>query len=439
MNEERNPFPFLLPSTIYYPTVYYPTVTMRYLYSLLFMLSGMIPAAGQTFDLTQPQPRYSDATGYGYDVNASPAAKSVSPFYFSVKVPDGNYRITVTLGSNKRASSTVVRAENRRFFLPETPLKKKQLQSFTFVINKRSPFDENGRKIVRIKDREKEYFHWDDRLTLEFNGAAPAVSRITIEKDTTAVTVFLCGNSTVVDQFKEPWASWGQMFPRWFNDKVSVCNLAESGLTATSFVAQGRLDYILKHIRKGDYVFCEFGHNDQKEHGPGDGAWYNYSHVLKKYIDLIRRAGGYIIFCTPTQRRAFDSSHQHIQETHGDYPAAMRAVAQREHVPVIELHDMTRTFFETLGYDNSTKALVHYPANTFPGQDKALADNTHFNPYGAYEVSRMVVMGLRQLQSPLCQYLRTDWHDFDPAHPDDWRAFKWAPSVIFELAKPDGN
>ena len=95
-------------------------------------------------------------------------------------------------------------------------------------------------------------------------------------------------------------------------------------------------------------MICEFGHNDQKEKSAGCGAWYNSSYNLKKFIDEVRKKGGNIIFVTPTQRRMFDkATHSKIQETHGDYPDAMRAVAKREGVPVIELHGMTRTFFET--------------------------------------------------------------------------------------------
>ena len=171
-------------------------------------------------------------------------------------------------------------------------------------------------------------------------------------------------------------------------------------------------------MKKGDYVICEFGHNDQKEKTPGSGAWYNFSYNLKQYIDKVRAKGGNIIFVTPTQRRFFDkATRSKIQETHGDYPDAMRAVAQREGVPVIELHDMTRTFFETLGYESSKKSLVHYPANTYPNQPKALEDNTHFNPYGAYEVAKMVVMGMKQLHLPFLKYLRPDWQDI---HPQTW-------------------
>ena len=117
----------------------------------------------------------------------------------------------------------------------------------------------------------------------------------------------------------------------------------------------------------------------------------------------------------------------------------MREVARREGVPVIELHDMTRTFFETLGFENSKRALVHYPANTFPHQEKALADNTHFNPYGAYEVAKMVVMGMKAANLPIVNQLRTDWQDYDPSRPDDFQTFEWFPSIIYESLKPDGN
>ena len=101
--------------------------------------------------------------------------------------------------------------------------------------------------------------------------------------------------------------------------------------------------------------------------------------------------------------------------------------------------DMTRTFFETLGYENSKKSLVHYPANTYPNQPKALEDNTHFNPYGAYEVAKMVVMGMKQLNLPIVKYLRADWKDFNPAQPDDFNQFVWYPSVNQDVTKPDGN
>lgn len=373
------------------------------------------------------------------DLSKAQNVKSNAPFTRNIEVPDGNYKVTVVLGSKKKAGNTVVRAENRRLMVDEVATKKGQFKTVEFVVNKRTPEIEKGKR-VKVKDREKNYNTWDNAINLEFTGAAPAVKEVKIERDTTATTIFLCGNSTVVDQPYEPWASWGQMIPRWFGPEIAISNNAESGLTAGSFLGSYRLDKILTMMKKGDYVICEFGHNDQKEKMAGAGAWYNFSYNLKVFIDKVRAKGGNIIFVTPTQRRRFDdATHSKILETHGDYPDAMRAVAKREGVPVIELHDMTRTFFETLGYENSKKALVHYPANTFPGQDKPLADNTHFNPYGAYEIAKMVVMGMKQLHLPIVKYLRSDWKDFNPAQPDDYNKFVWYNSVQQDVTKPDGN
>jgi lysophospholipase L1-like esterase len=404
---------------------------------VLLALPALAAAQARTFDLTRRQPVYSDATGYGYDVTGAPK-KAGEPFFFSVRVPDGNYRVSVVLGSRKADAITTVRAESRRLMVENVPTKRRELKTYTFVVNKRSP-QIDATHSVRLKERERGYLDWDDRLTLEFNGKNPAVEQLTITPDTTATTLFLCGNSTVVDQSTEPWASWGQMITRWFGPDVAISNHAESGLTAGSFLAGLRLDKVLAMMHKGDYVFCEFGHNDQKEKGPGSGAWYNFQYNLKQFVDRVRQHGGHIVFVTPTQRRSFDSTQTKVLETHGDYPDAMRDVARREHVPVIELHDMTRTFFETLGYEGSKRALVHYPANTFPGQTRPLADNTHFNPYGAYEVAKMVVMGMRQLQLPFLTALRADWKDYDPAHPDDYKTFVWYPTPLADTTKPDGN
>lgn len=405
----------------------------------ILVLMTLMPVAlnAQTydFDMTKQQPVYSDSQGYGYDVLPAPDKKKpAEPFYFSVKVPDGNYLVKVVLGGKKN-SNTTVRAEGRRLMMDNITTKRaKDTQEVSFTVNKRTPLiDEKNR--VKIKDREKAYFTWDDKLTLEFNGDMPAVKHIHIEK-ADVPTIYLCGNSTVVDQNYEPWASWGQMITRWFGPEVAISNHAESGLTARTFIASNRLDKILTTLKKGDYVFVEFGHNDEKEKKPGDGAWYHYQYQLKIFVDQVRKKGADIVFCTPTQRRAFNDDKKTLMNTHGDFPAAMKMVAEKENVPLIDLNSLTKTFFETLGYEDSKRALVHYPKEMY---GRELADNTHFNTYGAYEVAKCVVMGMKQLNLPVVQYLRADWQDFNPAQPDDWKTFKWAPSRISENVKPDGN
>jgi len=363
---------------------------------------------------------------------------SDKPFSVSFALPDGNYKVTVTLGNRKKAGQTVVRAESRRHYCDLVTTKKNKFQTVSFIVNKHSPVI-SGNTRVKLKPREVGYKNWDDSLNLSFCGPAPAVQRIQVEPATEATTVFLCGNSTVVDQENEPWASWGQMITRWFGPQVAIANFAESGLSCTSFLAQLRLDKILSQLKQGDYVIVEFGHNDEKEKKPGDGAWYSYTRNLKIFVDRVRAAGGHIIFCTPTARRAFNADQKTINNTHGDYPEAMKAVARREQVPLIDLTRMSTLFYEALGFEGSKKSLVHYPANTFPGQDKPLADNTHFNPFGAWEIAKMVVMGLKQTGSPLAGYLTADWQDFSPETPDDPSAFVWYMSTGSNLLKPDGN
>ena len=398
----------------------------------------MLGVSAQTFDfdMTKPQSVYSIYNGAGYDILPAPDKKKpTAPFYFSVKVPDGNYKVRVVIGSKKKAGETTVRAEGRRLMVHNVATKKGELKSYEFVVNKRSPqIDEKNR--VKLKDREKGYLAWDDKLTIEFNGDLPQVQSIHIERDDQVPTVYLCGNSTVVDQNNEPWASWGQMITRWFGPEVAISNHAESGLTARTFIGAGRLDKILTTLKKGDLLIAEFGHNDEKEKRPGDGAWYHYQYQLKIFVDQVRAKDADIVFCTPTQRRAFNDDKKTIRNTHGDFPAAMLDVAKREQVPVIDLNGMTKTLFETLGFEDSKRALVHYPAELY---GRKLEDNTHFNPYGAYEVAKCVVMGMKQLQLPIVKYLRSDWQDFDPAQPDDWRTFKWAPSKLQDIVKPDGH
>ena len=363
---------------------------------------------------------------------------SNQPFTVSFAVPDGNYRVTVTLGNKKKAGQTVVRAESRRHYADLVTTKKNKYETVSFVVNKHNP-QIDAKTRVKLKPREFEYKNWDDSLNLSFCGPAPAVQRIQIEPANDVTTIFLCGNSTVVDQENEPWASWGQMITRWFNGDVAVANYAESGLSCTSFLAQLRLDKILTQMKKGDYVIVEFGHNDEKEKKAGDGAWYSYSRNLKIFADRVKAAGGHLIFCTPTARRAFNSDHKTINNTHGEYPEAMKTVARREGVPVIDLTAMSTKFYEALGEEGSKKSLVHYPANTFPNQDKPLADNTHFNPFGAWEIAKMIVMGLKGINSPLATHLRDDWQDFNPAQPDDPDAFVWHMSAGSNITKPDGN
>lgn len=379
---------------------------------------------------------YTDSLGYGYDLQPAPGKKSTAPYFFSVKVPDGNYHVTVTLGSKKKAASTSVRGESRRLFIENVTTKKGELKTYTFTINKRNTII-NEKERVKIKPREKSKLNWDDKLTLEFNGDAPACARIDIKRVEDVPTIFLCGNSTVVDQDNEPWASWGQMIPRFFTDKVCFANYAESGESSNTFINGNRLKKALSQMKAGDYIFVEFGHNDEKQKRPGCGAWGHFIYSLKIYIDEARARGAYPVLVTPTQRRNFKDDK--LVDTHGEFPEAVKFIAEKTGTPVIDLQQMTTILYETLGVEDSKKALVHYPAGTWPGQTKAFADNTHFNPYGAYQIAKCVIEGIKKAKLPLVKFLRDDYPGYDPAKPDSFDSFHWNNSPFTEIEKPDGN
>lgn len=358
-------------------------------------------------------------------------------FDFSAKVPDGNYLVTVTLGDKKKAARTTVKAESRRLMLYDIHTAKGEVRELSFVVNKRDyKIREGGLEAgkVILKPREGGKLNWDDFLTIEVGGEAPALSKIRIEPAPQGVrTIFLCGDSTVVDQDNEPWASWGQMFPWFWNANIAIANYAESGERADTFIGAGRLRKVLSVLQAGDYVFVEFGHNDQKiDAQPGKGAYYFFSQQLKIFIDQVRAKGGIPVLVSPTHRRNFDSEG-HIVETHLDYPEAMEWLARREGVAFIDLHRMSATFYEALGVEDSKSAFVHFKAGSYPGMPSDVADNTHFNPYGAYELAKCVVGAMQSMGLPIASEI-VNFSGFNPSQPDPKSEFHWPDSPWRDLA-----
>ncbi len=380
-----------------------------------------------------------DPAAYGFDLQPAPTmsggtCSSDKPFFFSVGATDGDYKVTVVLGGDK-ASTTTVRAESRRLLIFERPVAAGASDTETFVTNVRTPTIAGLNMQVKLKPREIGALDWDNKLTLEFNGEHPSVRSITIEPVSNVPTVYIAGDSTVVDQDKEPWAAWGQMLPVFMTDKICIANEAESGETIKSFVGERRYAKVMSTIRKGDYLMVQFAHNDQK---PGAVPLPEYKDTMKKFIADSKARGVTVILVTAMNRRRFDSDGK-IVNTLADYPQTTSDVAQEEHVALIDLNAMSKTLFEAMGPDGTLKAFVHFPANSFPGQPAALADDTHFNPYGAYELAQCIVKGIREQQLPLEPYLRKGIPAYDPAHPDAVADFHLPASPEISTDKPYGN
>lgn len=372
----------------------------------------------------------------GFDLQASPefsanACSSEHAFFVSVREPEGNYRVTVELGGPQE-SATTVKAESRRLMLEHVVVPAAEKEKHSFVVNLRTPAL-SGSDNVHLKPREIGSLDWDDKLTLEFTGKHPSVRSIRIEPVNVS-TIYLAGDSTVVDQDKEPWAAWGQMLPVFFDDKIAVANHAESGETIRSFETERRWDKIMSTLRAGDWLFMQFAHNDQKP-GRGFVSISEYKDLLRKYIQLAQSKGAHPTLVTSMNRRTFDADGK-IKLTLGEYPDAMREVAREQHVPLIDLNTMSKTLYEAMGPEGSVRAFVHYPANTFQDQPEPLKDDTHFNSYGALELAKCVVQAIRDLKLPLAKELRHGVAKFDPAHPDPPSIWIDQPDPFLSAVKP---
>ncbi len=386
-----------------------------------------------------PATAYTKELGYGFEPGARVTCAdrggdalrgdfctSAAPFYFSVALPEGNYDVTVTFGDREGETASTVKAELRRLMLERVQTARGKFETRTFTVNVRTPQIPAG-GAVKLKDRERtmEAWAWDEKLTLEFNNARPAVAAVEVRRNERAPTLFLLGDSTVCDQPREPYNSWGQMLTRFFRAGLAVANHAQSGESLRSSLGARRLDKVLSLIRPGDYVFIQFGHNDEKERGEGVGAFTTYKASLKRYVADARKKGATVAVITPMHRRTFDASGR-ITDSHGDYDDAVRQAAKELNAPLIDLHAMSKPFYEALGPEESKKAFA-------PG------DGTHHNNYGSYELARAVVEGIRAGRLGLSKHLSKDARPFDPARPDPVAAFKIPHSPLSTEAKPLGN
>jgi lysophospholipase L1-like esterase len=390
-----------------------------------------------------PGTTYSAALGYGFEAGSIVEAidrggddplrghfcTGSHPFFFSAAVPEGNYTVTVLLGDLQGESTTTVKAEVRRLEVEEQRTEAGRFAMRSFTVSVRTPgYPPDG--AVRLKPREKaaEAWNWDDKLTLEFSGERPCVCAVSIVPAPGVPTLFVAGDSTVSDQALEPFSSWGQMLPRFFGPGIAVANHAESGETLRSFVSERRLAKLDSLMRPGDFLLIQFGHNDQKEKGPGVGAFTTYKADLERFVADARAHGTTPVVITPVSRRTFGADGK-IENSLGDYPEAVRRVARQEGIACIDLNAMSATLYEALGPEGA-KAL-------FPNVNGNL-EATHHDDFGSYEVAKCVVEGIRAAGLPFARFLVGDAPRFDPAHPDAAAGFDVPPDPKSTTETPYG-
>jgi lysophospholipase L1-like esterase len=380
---------------------------------LLALLPMTAGAAAEVFDFraggnASALPAYDAARGYGFE--------STAPVRFSIRVPEGNWRVGVRVGRSNAPARVDIFAEQRRHMGAVLPDRRKSVER-SFVVNVRTPSlgelpaNATGGTQVRLKPREFGSLDWDDKLTIEITAAPDALESITLEP-ADVPTLYLAGDSTVTDQPVAPNASWGQRLTASFRPDIAVANHAESGETLKSFVTEQRLDKLLSRLRVGDWVMIQFGHNDQKTQWPqtyADAAT-TYPAWLRTWLAEVRRRGATPLLVTPPERRNFDPAGL-VVPTLADYADAMRAVAREERVALLDLNALSVRLYAALGPRLAPRAFAD------DGRDK-----THFNEYGADQLARGIAAALRAADPALTTGLETHLDatlpPFDPDHPE---------------------
>lgn len=220
-------------------------------------------------------------------------------------------------------------------------------------------------------------------------------------------TIYTIGDSTMADKKPEvnPETGWCQHLADFFDEQVTVKNHAVNGRSSKSFIDEGRWQTVRDSLQPGDVVFIQFGHNDQKQY---DSTRYTtpfgtYSGNLERFVAETRERGATPVLFTSIVRRKFGDDGKLI-DTHGDYPEAMRRVAAKFNVPLIDLQQLTEKRVNELG-DEPSKAMYLWtaPNDRFPEGRK---DDTHLSEHGAEMVAKLALEACKKQHLEFTKHLK---------------------------------
>ncbi|TRZ46481.1 rhamnogalacturonan acetylesterase [Robertkochia solimangrovi] len=224
------------------------------------------------------------------------------------------------------------------------------------------------------------------------------------------VTLYTCGDSTMADKSKpeiNPEKGWGQLLPEFFSDRIRIENHAVNGRSTRSFIDEGRWEKVYNMLKKGDYVFIQFGHNDQKDQDPKryTNPHTAYRYNLRKMVEETREKGATPVLLSSIVRRNFNEKGVLI-DTHGDYPMEMRLLAQEMDVLFIDLQYLTEKLEIKYGPEGSAKLHLHFEPGETDYYPNGKSDDTHLSVTGAREIAGLVVKKLKESELSLKNYLK---------------------------------
>ncbi|MFJ7058917.1 rhamnogalacturonan acetylesterase [Streptomyces griseobrunneus] len=212
-----------------------------------------------------------------------------------------------------------------------------------------------------------------------------------------ARTIHIAGDSTAAEKPADaaPETGWGMALPFFLAGRLRVANHAVNGRSSKSFIDEGRLTALLAGVRPGDLVLIQFGHNDQKTEDPARGTdpYTTYQEYLRQYVKGARARRARPVLVTSVERRRFTADGT-ARPTLGEYPAAMRALAAEEGIPLIDVQALSLTRWQELGPDGTEAYFLWLEPGDSPNHPDGAQDNTHFRPVGAIEVARLTARAL---------------------------------------------
>jgi lysophospholipase L1-like esterase len=223
------------------------------------------------------------------------------------------------------------------------------------------------------------------------------------------LTIYIAGDSTAANKTadKRPETGWGEKLQQYFDPaKVLVDNRAMNGRSTKTFISEGRWQAIMDELKKGDWVFVQFGHNDEsKEKGERYTPPDAYRANLIRFIGDVRAKKANIVLMTPIMRRKFDKDGKFV-DTHGEYPDIVRSVAKEQKVRLIDMHRKSEAVIVKYGPEPSRELFLQLKPDENPNYPKGIEDNTHFRPKGAEEMAKLAVEGIREQKLKLARYLK---------------------------------
>jgi len=216
------------------------------------------------------------------------------------------------------------------------------------------------------------------------------------------ITVYLIGDSTMANKEVKayPETGWGMPFYVFFDSSVTVDNRAKNGRSTGSFMKEGLWQPVVNNLQPGDYVLIQFGHNDEVPTKKTYTTPEQFKNNLIQYVTDSRNKKAIPVLITPVARRKFDSSG-HIADTHEQYAAIVRSVAQQYKVPLIDLDTESMALLQQYGPENSKWLFNYLTPGEHPNYPEGHADDTHFSELGARKMAEIVLADIRKLNLDL--------------------------------------